>query len=209
MVEWRYEGEISSLTEVAMVRQRSCRESLRSVTTSSYIPFAVSTRADGLITSEEGSFDFFVESSGPRHKKTSKTGQQGNRRPGDEDLRPRMDLYRAGNTGKSEIFVDGKGAETHQSARVRGWIIPAGSDASFVIGCACPPSFRFLQVSAATSGRASWAHGPPEDCKARGSFRRTATSVSSFCAINKIARQQQTDQPIMGMTLYWITDVRP
>jgi hypothetical protein len=29
-----------------------------------------------------------------------------------------------------------KGAETHQSARVWGWIIPAGSHASLVIGCA-------------------------------------------------------------------------
>lgn len=38
---------------------------------------------------------------------------------------------------------------------------------------------------------------------------RTATRVSPFCSINQIARQQQTDQPIMGMTLYWITDVRP
>ena len=78
-----------------------CRELLRNVTTSSYIPFAVTTRADGLITSEEGSFDFFAKKSGPRHRRHQ---QQGNRRdddPGDEDLRPRVDLYRAGNTGKA------------------------------------------------------------------------------------------------------------
>jgi hypothetical protein len=128
--EWRYVGRClvergcHGVVEVAAECDNDFLYPLRSHKPTagwSYQPAACFTSADpknrrGFL------WLFFAKSSGPRHKKTSTTGQQGNRRddePGDEDLRPRVDLYRAGNTGKSEIFiVDVKGAETHQDARV-------------------------------------------------------------------------------------------